>query len=694
MIMRPFFRQLGCRSWWLACGCALGAAVAYGDVPDVPRPWNPVKVTADSVSMWGRTYLFASNALPVRIVAQGQDLLAAPIRVVCADAKGVPVSWAKANSWVQMADDASATVCGWQSVPDVFVNATTRIEFDGMAKISLSVISGKSLSGLKNLSKVWLEIPLRKEVSTLFNYSPCSWSRLDNVGGVKGEMAWPFRCSVWLGNEDVGLCWFCESDERISAADPQRVIEVIPGVAGTVLRVRLADGGLSHPATWTFGLQATPVKPLDRTLMTGRTVHAPPMGAGLAGTKVPRPEVWWTNQRAFPHGHVEQTLAEAAKAGVRTVVFHEDWIPIQNNPSPNADFREMVATCKRLGLKVIVYQGYELSTLDPLWGDNHEKWLANNARGDFVGDWNREPAQRDYRVCYGSGFKAVWLERIKKAYDDLGLDGIYLDGTIMPRACANGRHGCGWRDASGKCHVTYPIFAVREMMRDLYAFVEARGGRIDAHQSGYVCPATLSFVHSYWDGEQLVATGGAGRNVKAELSLDAFRAEFMGRNHGVACEFLAYEKDGWSYEDALSVTLLHGVMVRPCGFASVRRIAPVWKAWDDFGVLEAEWKPYWENDLSDNEFVKVSSYAREGDALLVISNVSPNGAVSSRVSVPSWCGRAYDAITGETIQVSDGRMDISLAPFRCRLVRIRASVHGYDAAMVAEGEGKEGDNRK
>lgn len=631
----------------------------------------PVKVSDDSVSVWGRTYSFASNALPVRIVAQGRDLLAAPVRVICADSNGTAFAWTKAGSWVQSADGASATVCGWQSVPDVFVNATARIEFDGMAKVSLSVTPGKNHSGLKNLSKVWLEMPLKKEMATLFNYSPSSWGKLANVGGVKGPMAWPFRCSVRLGNEDVGLCWFCESDEKIEAVDPMRVVEVIPGEAETVLRIRLAERGLARPTTWIFGIQATPVKPLDRTLMTGHTVHAPPMGAGIAGTKVPRPEVWWTNQRAFPHGNVEQTLSDAAKAGVRTVVFHEDWIPIQNNPSPRADFKETMSVCKRLGLKVLVYQGYELSPLDPLWGDNHDGWLTKDVHGNPVSYWNREPAQRDYRVCYGSGFSAAWVARIRKAYDELGLDGLYLDGTIMPRACANGAHGCGWTDSSGKHHVTYPIFAVREMMRELYAFVEARGGRIDAHQSGYVCPATLAFAHSYWDGEQL--TSGSGRAIKAELDLDSFRAEFMGRNHGVACEFLAYEKEGWSYEDALSVTLLHGVMVRPCGFASINRVAPVWKAFDDFGTLDAGWTPYWKNDVSDNGVVRVSSYDKEGDALFVISNVSSDAPVTSRISVPSWCRSACDAITCDAISVVDGRIGITIDPFRCRLVRLKAS---------------------
>ena len=218
-------------------------------------------------------------------------------------------------------------------------------------------------------------------------------------------------------------------------------------------------------------------------------------------------------------------------------------------------------------MKVLVYQGYELSPLDPAWGDHHADWLAKDRNGRFVSHWFREPGQRDYRICYNNSSSRLWLDRVKKAYDELGLDGVYLDGTIMPRACANERHGCGWRDAEGKLHVTYPFFAVRKMMRELYEFVEARGGRIDAHQSGYVCPATLAFSHSYWDGEQ-IAVGGNKKDIRKELNIDAFRAEFMGRNHGVPCEFLAYEKPGWCYDDALARR--DGAPVRVRGRAAPR----------------------------------------------------------------------------------------------------------------------------
>ena len=334
----------------LACGAALAAGA-------VPAPWTPVEARDGAVSVWGREYAFASNALPVGVKTAGREMLAGPMRIVCADTNGNEIVWKKGGSWVQEADAESATVCAWQEADEVAANVTARVEFDGMAKVSLALVPGPKGNRMK-LSRAWLEIPFAPERVTLFNYSPASWSKLVNTGAVKGPLAWPFRCAVWLGDEETGLCWFCESDAAFSPADSARVIEVLPGTDATILRIRLAEKALTQPTTWVFGLQATPVKPFPRGFNANHTVHAPQMGAGIT---IKRPEVWWTAQRAFPEGKIDETLDAVAKAGTKTVVFHEDWIPVQNNPTPRADFKAIVDACHARGMKVLVYQGYELT---------------------------------------------------------------------------------------------------------------------------------------------------------------------------------------------------------------------------------------------------------------------------------------------------------------------------------------------
>ena len=302
--------------------------------------------------------------------------------------------------------------------------------------------------------------------------------------------------------------------------------------------------------------------------------------------------------------------------------------------SARPDFKEIVDKCHRVGMKVIAYDGYELSPLDPEWGRHHEDWLAHAKDGRPHTVWYRPPAQRDYYSCLASGYGEKWLSRVKQAYVEFGLDGYYLDGTICPLSCYNEKHGCGWRDASGRLRCSYPIFSVRRVMRELDAFVEGKGGVINAHQSGYTCPATLAFIHAYWDGEQL---SGRSFDVKKSLSLEAFRAEFMGRNHGVPCEFLCYQIPGqWSYDDALALALVHDVWVRPCGFGSEAAFEKVWKRLDDFGTVDAEWLPYWERPLEVTpDCVKASVYRKGGRNLAVLSNLSPDKEVLAEVKLPS-----------------------------------------------------------
>jgi hypothetical protein len=255
------------------------------------------------------------------------------------------------------------------------------------------------------------------------------------------------------------------------------------------------------------------------------------------------------------------------------------------------------------------------------------------------------------------------LDGIARSLDRYGYDGVYLDGTIEPFACANEKHGCGYRAADGTLHPTYPIFAVRKLMHGLAALIHPRGGLISAHQSTCCLTPTLAFADSYWDGEQFNG-GQLGHDAMRQLPLATFRAEFMGRNFGVPAEFLVYERPPhWTFEHALAFTMLHDVRVRPTGgTAALEKIAPIWNAMTRFGVSKAQWHPYWEANpmaSAQPDGVKVSLYlgsttAKANRALLVVSNLSAEQEVSAQVSLdltrlglPEPGTTAKDALTGE-----------------------------------------------
>jgi hypothetical protein len=493
----------------------------------------------------------------------------------------------------------------------------------------------------------------------------------------------PFKPFVWLGREDRGLSWFAESDKGWQPQAADRAIEVVVHDNETVLRVRLLDSTLRLPVSFTFGFHATPVKPWPKDFHEWRIWHVPQLGVG---STLPIPKEWWLCHRAFPDRKPLETLDRAAKLGAKTAVFHEDWAPIQNYPmtTPEAEFKAIVDACHQRGMKVLVYHGYELSSLAPEWAELSDEVLVKDAAGHVTPGWYRHPEQRDFKVCYNS----VWADRladgIEQARKRCGFDGLYLDGTVEPWGCCNQRHGCGYRAADGSLRPTYPIFGVRRLMQRLYGAFHPRGGLINAHQSTCCATPTLAFADSYWDGEQFAAGELSGDPLKS-LPLEAFRAEFMGRNFGVPCEFLAYERPPqWTFEHALAFSMLHDVRVRPCGLAALEKMSPIWNAMTRFDASAAEWHPYWETKplaAAQPESVKVSLYSRSaaggnsGRALLVVANLSADQPATAQVTVDF--GRigvaakaATDALSGEALTCAGSRLTVPLEPMRMRLVLV------------------------
>lgn len=672
---------------WAVLGhVALGAERASG----VPAPWTPVSVQSSEASVevgvCQRTCRFANAPLPTGIQTVGQEVLAAPIRLVGQES-GQPIEWKRSGAMLFAHSAAQATVSGWQANDALIVNTTTRTDFDGMMRVDLVVLPQRGAK--PKLEQLWLEVPLKASRATLFHYWPGGWGSAKNSGAVGDKgLALSFRPLFWLGWEDGGLSWFAESDKGWQPQKANQAIEVVRQGEQTLLRVHLLDSAPPPlPLTYTFGFQATPVKPMPRDFHEWRIWHAPQLATTLNKSASVVFSKWWTCHRAFPDGKPLAALDRAAQLGVKTVVFHEDWAPVQNYPATSDEpgLKRLIDACHQRGMKVLLYFGYEIASLAPEWGEMSDEVVVKNAKGVATPGWHRLPEQRDFRVCYRSRWQDFLVEGIGRFMARMGFDGIYLDGTIEPCGCCNQAHGCGYQTAEGKLRHTYPIFAVRRMMRRLYDMIHPRGGLINAHQSTCCMPPTLAFVDSYWDGEQF-AGGELSGDPLEKLPLAAFRAEFMGRNFGVPCEFLAYERPPhWMFDDALAFTMLHDVRVRPHGSGGVllEQMSKIWDVMTRFDVSHAQWHPYWKNGqlvTTPSESVKASLYlvpasgGQSARALMVVSNLSKQEAPDARVQLnlanlglPNGA-TAKDSLTGQRLKFEQGQLVLPLTPMRMRLV--------------------------
>ncbi|MBM4050513.1 MAG: hypothetical protein FJ279_35915, partial [Planctomycetes bacterium] len=209
----------------------------------------------------------------------------------------------------------------------------------------------------------------------------------------------------------------------------------------------------------------------------------------------------------FLGGPPRTALDRAKERGVKTLVFHEHWTDIQNytETTHEADLKRLVAACHERGIRLLLYFGYEMSNIAPEWPWYARECLTRSPDAPLPtkGGYHRQPEQYAFIVCYNSPWQDFLADGIQRVMDKYGVDGVYLDGTIEPWGCVNHRHGCGYQRPDGTWAPTYPIFAVRNLMKRLYAICSAKpGGMVNPHQSTCCTIPTLAFSHSYWDGEQ------------------------------------------------------------------------------------------------------------------------------------------------------------------------------------------------
>ena len=155
---------------------------------------------------------------------------------------------------------------------------------------------------------------------------------------VPKHIQWPFVEQVFVGNDDVGLGMFLESD-RYMQPEEGKLIELVRCDDEIVLRLRLLDSepeiwaekgtmnGIDlHPITYRIGLIATPVKEYPENPYEERNLHID------CFKKLP-PEQMYDE---FLFSEFEDTgeiaFDRIERLGVKTLYLHEKWNDLQNSP--------------------------------------------------------------------------------------------------------------------------------------------------------------------------------------------------------------------------------------------------------------------------------------------------------------------------------------------------------------------------
>ena len=618
-----------------------------GTEDKVLPPWTPVKVAGNKVDVWDREYDFKPGYqhLLTQVTSGRQPLLAGPV-ILSATVPGVVHSGELPMSRWSGAD-TRATLDGGLFPNGLHLQVT--VEYDGLAKFELS---GKPAEMPEALT---IDIPVRPEIALYRHRFSAVWDTGKATGNLPaGEGVIDhdkFIPYYWLGNNDRGLFWMCESDEMWPNGQSPDALQVVREKDCVILRLNLLTKGQKLPDNWkfVFALQATPVKPTPADWRKWRML--PGRGANI--------NILWPGP---------------GRNSIRYFGY-----PQASDPALYSQTIQKLHEAKTLAVPYLCLSF--ISAACPEWPFFRKCWAmgpVDSSSSDVAaygaGFAMASPVGKDY-----SDF-IVWktAEFIKQYH----IDGLYHDNT-HPYSSTNLDAGCGYTRGGKKVCQTFPILGFRDLYRRMYSVMKAikPDSFTMAHMSGKMTIPILAYDDSYLDGEHF--RGVVKDSYMDVMSLDTFRAEFMGRQWGIMPFFLPE----FDQEHAAQVEPTRGLMA----LLMLHDVAP-WPIWcntkvmnealaalDDFGYVDSTFIGYYENippAVTNMKDVYISAYKRlDTRTLLVVANVSKedregevtiNGARlrGTVKQVVNWPGK-------EPMEVREGKVNLSVPRLGYRLLLVQ-----------------------
>jgi len=238
-------------------------------------PFEPVKVSVRRLSVVLREHRVGGLGLWDQVRSLGRDLLADSMELVADGRRPLRGS----GRFVETRPNA-AVYEGKAEHPAVTVATRCTTEYDGCMRVEMTLAPGTAKQELKSL---WLDIPLVDREMPLWHVTSTTL-RVNPAGETpKGEgVVWDsskfpdgnwygnFKCYLWLGGAERGLCWFADNDAGWVLSTDEKGVPNAPCQQlfrrrGTLtLRVNLVQKPvvITEPRTIVFGLMASPAKPM------------------------------------------------------------------------------------------------------------------------------------------------------------------------------------------------------------------------------------------------------------------------------------------------------------------------------------------------------------------------------------------------------------------------------------------------
>ncbi|MFC1545629.1 glycoside hydrolase domain-containing protein [Gemmatimonadota bacterium] len=611
----------------------LNSTIAEDD--EIVAPYTPVEVERDELRVLGRRVsLDQKSGLPECITSffspemthltdTGRDLLSAPVELVVEDARGRMMPWDGTTVTREFPTPGRAVWRYTQERGALQIDLQGSLEFDGTMEYRIAVTADEEVS----LSDIQLRIPLVADVAKYM-------MGLGLKGGLRPdrhEWQWDVEKNqdgAWIGDVNAGL-QFSMRDEHYSRPLNTNFYQLKPLVMPTSWAnegkggMRLApEGDDTFLITCFSGA---------RTMQAGETLHYD-FRLTVTPFRTLDTAKQWSSR--FHHRFNPVDTVDSMGGTVINVHHATEINPYINYPFLRPDeMKAYVDEAHEKGLKVKIYYtvrelanrapelfalrslGDEILSYGP--GGGHS-WLQEHFGENYIGGWF-VPRYEDVAVVNSgvSRWHNFYLEGLDWLVRNVGIDGLYIDDVAFDRT-------------------------VMKRVRKILDRGNP-GSLIDLHSAnqynprdGFANSANLylehfAFIDRLWFGEYF----------DYDSDPDFWMVEVSGIPFGLMGEMLQGGGNPWR-------GMLWGMTNRqPYGGNNP---APIWQAWDDFGISESRMVGYWVPDTpvtTDHREVLATTWIADGRAM---------------VSIASWADRPVDVsldIDWEALGLDPGRTRVS-----------------------------------
>ena len=601
---------------WLNSQLAVDDAIA--------APYTPLKLVGRTISLLGRTLTIGVDGMPSRITSSfnanntavgktSRDVLAAPARLVIRDAKGSALTF---TGTAPIVTKRTAGAVAWdtrQSAGALRLHSHATLEFDGTVEYTVA-LSATARAAIDNVS---LEIPVKADAAKYM-------MGLGQKGGYRPDtFHWTWdvakrnQDAAWIGDVNAGLQFTLKDEHYVRplntnfylskpliaprswANDGKGGCDIVPSTVATKAatsrratsrdvtsdRVTIScysgrhDLAAGDSLRFDFRLMITPFKPLDtKGQWATRFFHAfvpvdsaQGRGANTINVHHATRVNPWINYPFLEPAQMRAYIDSSHAKNMRTKIYYT--VRELTNHAPE------IFALRSLGDEVL--------SRGPGGGYS---WLQEHLGDDYIAAWH-VPAIKDAAVVNSgvSRWHNFYIEGLNWLVQHEKIDGLYLDDVAFDRITMKRVRKVLDRGNPGA-------------LLDLHS-ANQYNPRDGFASSANLYLEHLPFINRLWFGEYF----------DYDSRPDYWLVEISGIPFGLMGEMLEKGGNPWR-----GMTM--GMTARLPWSGDP---APLWKAWDAFGIQQSQLHGWWSGHdpvTTSDANVLATTFTKTGSAMIALGS--------------------------------------------------------------------------